>query len=128
VAHLGPLSEYLREGVIHTLYLETACCMLRVFHHCCSEMSVAIFKTSHFFALFYEDGILFQSSTTLFEKKISSHFQSGWLEVPVPYIVQYHCVGLGWVKAGEATETVAIITITQDHPGILSVLLLTSFS
>ncbi len=34
VAHLGPLSEYLREGVVHTLDLETACCILRVFHHC----------------------------------------------------------------------------------------------
>jgi hypothetical protein len=27
------------------------------------------------------------------------------------------------MKAGEATETVAIITITQDHPGILSAFL-----
>ena len=69
MADLGPLSEYLREGVVHTLDLETACCILRVFHHCCSEMSVAIFKLFTVLALFNEDGILFQSSTTLYLKK-----------------------------------------------------------
>ena len=69
MADLGPLSEYLREGVVYTFDLETACCILGVFHHCCSEMSVAIFKLFTVLALFNEDGILFQSSTTLFVKK-----------------------------------------------------------
>jgi hypothetical protein len=55
------------EFYLLTFDLETACCILRVFHHCRSMMSVAIFETV--LVLFNEDGILFQSSTTLYLKK-----------------------------------------------------------
>jgi hypothetical protein len=59
-------SKFLLEVVVD---VDTAYSMSRVFHHVSSEMKVAIFETFPVFALFKDEGILFQSSTFLLEKK-----------------------------------------------------------
>jgi hypothetical protein len=60
--------------VVHTLDLDIACSMSRVFHRVSSEM-----KLFTVFALFKHEGILFQSSTNLLEKKcLLSSSLAGW--------------------------------------------------